>query len=69
MFSHSGLTVATDRQTLAFHKSACGLGIGADVKTEINYIPEKVSHLITSMLSLGSVLIDGDGARVQLCAE
>jgi hypothetical protein len=39
------------------------------VKTEINYIPEKVSHLITSMLSLGAVLIDGDGARVQLCAE
>ena len=69
LFSHSGLTVATDRQTLAFHKSACGLGIGADVKTEINYIPEKVSHLITSMLSLGAVLIDGDGARVQLCAE
>ena len=32
-------------------------------------LPEKVSHLITSMLSLGAVLIDGDGARVQLCAE
>jgi len=35
----------------------------------LNYIPEKVAHLVTSMLSMGSVLIDGDGARVQLCTE
>ncbi len=68
-FVHSGLTVATDRQTLAFHKSALGLGVGTDVKTEVNYVPEKVSHLITSMISLGAVEIDGDAARVQLCAE
>ena len=46
-----------------------GCGIGSDVRTEVNYIPEKVSHLITSMLSLGAVEIDGDAARVQLCAE
>ena len=68
-FVHSGLTVATDRQTLAFHKSALGLGVGTDVKTEVNYVPEKVSHLITSMISLGATTIDGDAARVQLCAE
>ncbi len=68
-FVHSGLTVATDRQTLCFHKSALGLGVGTDVKTEVNYVPEKVSHLITSMISLGAVEIDGDAARVQLCAE
>tara|TARA_R100001377_G_scaffold82104_1_gene62145 strand:+ start:3021 stop:3845 length:825 start_codon:yes stop_codon:yes gene_type:complete len=68
-FVHSGLTVATDRQTLAFHKSALGLGVGTDVKTEVNYVPEKVSHLITSMISLGCKTIDGDAARVQLCAE
>ena len=68
-FVHSGLTVATDRQTLAFHKSALGLGVGTDVKTEVNYVPEKVSHLITSMISLGATTIDGDAAIVQLCAE
>jgi len=68
-FVHSGLTVATDRQTLAFHKSALGVGVGTDVKTEVNYVPEKVSHLITSMISLGATIIDGDAARVQLCAE
>ena len=68
-FVHSGLTVATDRQTLAFHKSALGLGVGTDVKTEVNYVPEKVSHLITSMISLGAVEIDGDAARVHFCSE
>ncbi len=69
-FVHSGLsTSSSDRLNLAFHKSAIGLGIGSDVRTEVNYIPEKVSHLITSMISLGSVEIDGDAARVQLCTE
>ena len=69
-FVHSGLsTSGSDRLNLAFHKSAIGLGIGSDVRTEVNYIPEKVSHLIKSMLSLGSVEIDGNAARVQLCTE
>ena len=69
-FVHSGLSKpSSDRKTLCFHKSAIGCGIGSDVRTEVNYIPEKVSHLITSMLSLGAVEIDGDAARVQLCAE
>ena len=69
-FVHSGLSLSgSDRKNLAFHKSAIGCGIGSDVRTEVNYIPEKVSHLITSMISLGSVEIDGDAARVQLCTE
>ena len=70
-FVHSGLETSgsTDRHTVAFHKSSLGLGVGTDVKTEVNYIPEKVSHLITSMLSIGGTLVDGDGIRVQKCAE
>jgi hypothetical protein len=70
-FVHSGLETSgsTDRHTVAFHKSSLGMGIGSDVKTEVNYIPEKVSHLITSMLSIGGVLIDTDGIRIQKCAE
>ena len=70
-FVHSGLETSgsTDRHTVAFHKSSLGLGIGSDVKTEVNYIPEKVSHLITSMLSIGGTLVDGNGIRVQKCAE
>ena len=70
-FVHSGLETSgsTDRHTVAFHKSSIGLGVGSDVKTEVNYIPEKVSHLITSMLSIGGTVIDSDGIRVQKCAE
>jgi len=43
------------------YTSAVGLGIGADVSTELNYIPEKVSHLATSMMSMGAVVIDNNG--------
>lgn len=66
----SGLSIASgDRNTIAFHKSSLGLGVGSDVRTEVNYIPEKVAHLTTSYMSMGSVLIDGDGVRIQKCAE
>ena len=66
----SGLSIASsDRNTIAFHKSSLGLGVGSDVRTEVNYIPEKVAHLTTSYMSMGAVLIDGDGVRIQKCAE
>ena len=39
-----------------------GLATGSDVRTEMNYVPEKVSNLITSYFSAGSVMIDNDGA-------
>jgi hypothetical protein len=66
----SGLsTTGSDRNTIAFHKSSLGLGVGSDVRTEVNYIPEKVAHLTTSYMSMGAVLIDGDGVRIQKCAE
>ena len=60
---------SNDRFTLAFHKSSLGLGVGSDVRTEVNYIPEKVAHLTTSYMSMGAVLIDGDGVRIQKCRE
>ena len=34
------------------------VAMGSDVTTEINYIPERVSNLITAYMSLGVVLID-----------
>jgi hypothetical protein len=48
-------------KNFAYHTTAIGLGINADVSTEINYVPEKVSHLTTSMMSMGSVAIDANG--------
>ena len=61
-FTHSGLTLAsTTRDCHAYHKSAIGLATGADVRTEINYIPEKVSHLTTSYMSMQACAIDANG--------
>ena len=48
-------------KNFAYHMRAVGLGINSDVKTEVNYVPEKVAHLATSMMSMGSVVIDSTG--------
>jgi len=48
-------------KNFAYHTSAVGLGINSDVQTELNYVPEKVSHLATSMMSMGAAVIDDDG--------
>jgi len=43
---------------LAWGKQGVGLGVGCDLKTEVNYIPEKTSHLIASLYSAGAIIID-----------
>tara|TARA_B110000908_G_scaffold74702_1_gene90025 strand:+ start:1531 stop:2340 length:810 start_codon:yes stop_codon:yes gene_type:complete len=48
-------------KNFAYHTSAVGIGINSDVSTEVNYVPEKVSHLATSMMSMGSIVIDANG--------
>ncbi len=48
-------------KNFSYHTSSVGLGVNADVQTEVNYIAEKVSHLATSMMSMGAVVIDSDG--------
>jgi hypothetical protein len=58
IFSTSAVTAG---KNLAYHTSSVGLGINSDVSTEINYVPEKVSHLATSMMSMGAVVIDSNG--------
>ena len=58
VFSTSAITAG---KNIAYHTSAVGLGIGADVTTELNYVPEKVSHLATSMMSMGAGVIDSNG--------
>ena len=58
IFSTSAITAG---KNLAYHTSSVGLGIGADVTTELNYVPERVAHLATSMMSMGSVVIDDNG--------
>ena len=58
IFSTSAITAG---KNMAYHTSAIGLGVNSDVSTEINYIPEKASHLATSMMSMGAVVIDDNG--------
>lgn len=48
-------------KNFAYHTSAIGLGINADVSTEVNYVAEKAAHLATSMMSMGSIAIDSNG--------
>jgi Phage capsid protein len=62
-FTHSGLPIIPTniRKNFAYHKNAVGHASGADVTTELNYIPEKVAHLGTSYMSQGAVLIDNTG--------
>jgi hypothetical protein len=58
IFSTSAITAG---KNMAYHSSAVGLGINSDVQTEINYVAEKAAHLATSMMSMGSVVIDDNG--------
>ncbi len=62
-FTHSGLSISsTTRDCHAYHNTAVGMASGQDITTEMNYLPEKVSNLITSYFSAGAVMIDNDGA-------
>ena len=58
IFSTSAVTAG---KNMAYHTSAVGLGVNSDVQTEINYVPQKVAHLVTSMMSMGAVVIDDNG--------
>jgi hypothetical protein len=60
---------SSDRTVFAFHRSACGMAINMNQKTEINYVPEKTSFLVNSMFSAGAVAIDDEGIVKITCEE
>tara|TARA_B100000029_G_scaffold117531_2_gene110736 strand:- start:4918 stop:5793 length:876 start_codon:yes stop_codon:yes gene_type:complete len=53
-----GTTASADVLSYAFHKNAIGMAIGQDLKTEVNYVPEKLATLISAQFSAGAVSID-----------
>jgi len=56
---HSGMpTAANIRSNFLYNSTSVGHAIGADVKTRIDYVPEKAAHLINSMMSMGAKMID-----------
>ena len=69
--TEGGLAIdgSNDRTCFAFHKDAIGYGEGIAPKTEINYIPEKTSWLVSGMLSAGATTIDAEGVVSIVCRE
>lgn len=60
--AEGGLTVASDVvSAYAFDKSAIGLAIGMDMKTSIDYVPQKTSFLCNGMLKAGAAVRDVAG--------
>ena len=60
---------SSDRTCLAFHRDAIGCAVGIPPKTEVNYIPEKTSFLVTAMYSAGAIVIDANGLVDITCRE
>lgn len=57
--AEGGLTVASDiRRNFAFHKSSIGYAQNMGIKTDVDWIPEKASHLAQSMFAANAKVID-----------
>jgi len=50
-----------EQDSYAYHKQAIGLAIGQDMKTMVDWIPEKLAWQIGCVYSAGAVVIDADG--------
>lgn len=60
--TEGGLTkVSTARSLFGYCKSAIGLAVGIDFRTEVNYIPQKTSWLANGLFKAGAVAIDALG--------
>ena len=57
------------RKVYAYHKMAVGMAESMAIRSEINYIPEKTSWLVSSMFSAGAVAIDAGGCVDITCTE
>ena len=66
-----GLAIAgsSDRSLFAFHKDSLGYAEGIGIKTEINYVPEKLSWLVVCVLSAGAISVDDSGIVKLTCRE
>jgi len=65
-----GLSISSgDRVVYAWHQQAVGMAEGMGIRTEINYVPEKTSFLVSSMFSAGAITIDAEGVVAITCDE
>jgi hypothetical protein len=68
-FMHTGLTKSTYRYCYLWHKSAVGLAEGADIHSQIDWVPEKAEHFANSWMSMGAVTIDKTGIITTYCDD
>lgn len=49
------------RVNLAFHREALGVAIGQNIKTSIEWSPDKHAWWVKGVLSMGAAIVDADG--------
>ncbi len=64
-----GVPKPSTRSCFAWHKDSMGYAESISQKSEVNYIPEKTSFLVSSMFSAGAVAIDDEGIVKISCTE
>ena len=64
-----GVPKPSTRSCFAWHQDSMGYAESISQKSEVNYIPEKTSFLVSSMFSAGSVAIDDEGIVKISCTE
>lgn len=67
---HTGLPKAgNDRTCIAYHMTALGHAVGADVRADITWHGDRASHFVNNMMSQGACLIDATGVVKSVCVE
>ena len=64
-----GVPKPSTRSCFAWHQDSVGYAESMSQKSEVNYIPEKPSFLVSSMFSAGAVAIDDEGIVKISCTE
>lgn len=64
-----GVPKPSTRSCFAWHQDSMGYAESISQKSEVNYIPEKTSFLVSSMFSAGAVAIDDEGIVKISCTE
>jgi hypothetical protein len=68
--AHSGLPLTSNvRSCFWYHKSAVGHAVGQDIVTDISWHGDRAAHFVSSSMSQGAILIDGDGVINLPCLE
>ena len=68
--AEGGITVSAGvRDCMAYHETSTGMATGIDPRTEVNYVPVKVSWLANGMLKAGCVVRNSNGLVKVQCDE